>query len=173
MKGLVNFSKFLVISLLLILSGMMISAQEDNSYVSFNIKGKEFHFAVVDISYDSTDGVLKIEGSKNDGNDGIVIEVSRSGETIIGSYNSETDEECSASIWWLEGDDAETADEYYLSIYTEDGSRASFNVTVSAFDGDGGSASGSFSGFLYDGNGVKHEIRDGKFSGMVSEYSGE
>ncbi|MBN2134986.1 MAG: hypothetical protein JW737_04600 [Acidobacteria bacterium] len=173
MKGLLNFSTIIVMSLLLMLGSLYIFSDEGDSYISFNIKGKEFNFAAVEISYDEAESILKIEGSQNDGDDGIILEIRHSGESVTGTYTTVNEEECTVSVWWLEGDDPDTADEYYLTAFGDDDTIAEFTVVVTEYNGDGSIASGTFSGFLYDQSGVKHELTNGRFSGVTAEYTGE
>jgi hypothetical protein len=148
--------------------------------VSYKVDGKPFSFQDARLEYHAGDGYFSLDcerletvrlpnGSQREVSTGMTIQLAGETESFVGRHEASSPDEMPVYFSWYEqvaGKDKNNPQivQYLASLDSGDPARMKMLLKVESFGAPGKAVRGSFSGTLFDEQGVLHTISDGTFA---------
>ncbi len=156
---------------LLVLAAALAAAQ---GTVTYKIDGQAFRFQDARLEYHPSEGYFSLDCERQDtvrlkdGSDweayaGLTIQLAGEPKSFVGSHEANSSDEMPVYFSWYRLEEDQALD-FLASLDEGDPARMKMLLKIEAFGAPGKPVRGSFSGTLFDEEGVLHTISDGVFS---------
>ncbi len=146
--------------------------------VSYKVDGKAFSFQDARLEYHPADGYFSLDcerqetitvgGSQREVYSGMTVQLAGEASSFIGPHEASSPDEMPVYFSWFElvpgKDKKPQLIEYLASLDEGDPARMKMLLKVDSFGAPGKTVRGSFSGTLFDEEGVLHTVSDGLFA---------
>ena len=155
---------------LLALAAVLAAAQGS---VSYKVDGKPFRFQDAMLEYHPADGYFSLDcelqetitvgGSEREAFVGMTLQLAGDPGSFVGLHEASSPDEMPVYFSWYQLEE-DQVQEYLASLDEGDPARMKMRLQIDSFGTQGKAVRGSFSGILFDEDGVLHTVSDGLFA---------